>query len=98
MVRSIDSDFGCRLICNRNSLTTLTQLRTSDFISTSPNAISVARSIITEGISVATAKGIALPEDTLVSMMDKYATLRGSTSSMLTDALNMKPMEVEVRL
>ncbi|KAJ6584125.1 ketopantoate reductase PanE/ApbA C terminal-domain-containing protein [Mycena vulgaris] len=78
-----------------NSLTALTQLRTSDFISTSSSAVSVARAIFTEGISVAKAKGIAIPEDTLDDMMAKYTSLSGATSSMLTDALNMKPMEVE---
>ncbi|KAJ7134895.1 ketopantoate reductase PanE/ApbA C terminal-domain-containing protein [Mycena epipterygia] len=81
--------------CAWNSLTALTQLRTSDFISTSPSAVVVARSIFTEGIAVAAAKGIAIPEDTLDTMMAKYTSLSGSTSSMLTDALNMKPMEVE---
>ncbi|KAJ7758135.1 hypothetical protein DFH07DRAFT_772602 [Mycena maculata] len=72
-----------------------TQLRTSDFISTSPHATSLARLIIVEGINVAKAKGLPIPEDTLDTMMAKYTTLTGSDSSMLVDAINMKPMEVE---
>ncbi|KAJ6508429.1 ketopantoate reductase PanE/ApbA C terminal-domain-containing protein [Mycena sanguinolenta] len=78
-----------------NSLTALTQLRTRDFIATSSSAQEVARAILSEGINVAKAKGIAIPEDTLDSMMVKYTTLGGSNSSMLTDALNEKPTEVE---
>jgi hypothetical protein len=77
-------------------LTALTQLRTRDFIATSATAQEVARSMLTEGINVAKAKGIAIPDDTLDTLMSKYTTLGGSNSSMLTDALNEKPMEVEV--
>ncbi|KAJ7451603.1 ketopantoate reductase PanE/ApbA C terminal-domain-containing protein [Mycena latifolia] len=78
-----------------NSLTTLTQISNTQFMSTSPNAIFVARSIFSEGINVAKAKGFAIPENTLDEMMTKYNTLNGMNSSMRTDALNMKPMEVE---
>ncbi|KAJ7812898.1 ketopantoate reductase PanE/ApbA C terminal-domain-containing protein [Mycena leptocephala] len=91
-IKVIWSGFLCLAL---NSLTALTQLRTRDFIATSPTAQEVARSMLTEGINVAKAKGIAIPDDTLDTMMSKYTTLGGSNSSMLTDALNEKPMEVE---
>ncbi|KAJ7133583.1 hypothetical protein C8R44DRAFT_730712 [Mycena epipterygia] len=57
-----------------------------------------ARSIFTKGIIVAAVKGIAIPEDTLDTMTAKYTSFSGSTSSMLTDALNMKPIEVKSTL
>jgi len=93
----IQSDRWFKVIWNSawNSLTALTQLRTKDFIATSPSAQEVARGMFNEGINVAKAKGIALPEDTIDTMMTKYTTLSGSNSSMLTDALEKKPMEIE---
>ncbi|KAJ7643916.1 ketopantoate reductase PanE/ApbA C terminal-domain-containing protein [Roridomyces roridus] len=78
-----------------NSLTALTRIRTSDFLMTSPAAKSVAESIVVETMNVAKARGIILPENTLEEMMQKYTTLKGSHSSMLVDALNMKQTEVE---
>lgn len=80
----------------RNTLTALTQLKTRDWIATSPGAREVARGIFSEGVRVAKGKGIAIPDDTLETLMIKYTTLEGS-SSMLTDSLNEKPMEIEVR-
>ncbi|KAJ7236741.1 ketopantoate reductase PanE/ApbA C terminal-domain-containing protein [Mycena haematopus] len=93
----VRSDRWVKVIWNSvwNSLTALTQLRTRDFIATSANAQEVARAILSEGINVAKAKGIAIPDDSLDTMMVRYTTLSGSNSSMLTDALNKKPMEVE---
>ncbi|KAJ7288017.1 ketopantoate reductase PanE/ApbA C terminal-domain-containing protein [Mycena rebaudengoi] len=81
-----------------NSLTALTQLRTSDFIVTSSSAESVARQIFSEGIDVAKAKGIAIPDDTFDTLMAQYTSITGFKSSMLTDALKIQPMEVEAIL
>ncbi|KAF8139210.1 ketopantoate reductase PanE/ApbA C terminal-domain-containing protein [Mycena galopus ATCC 62051] len=93
----VQPDSWVKVIWNSawNSLTALTLLRTRDFIATSASAREVARGILSEGINVAKAKGIAIPDDTLDTMMVKYTTLGGANSSMLTDALNAKPMEVE---
>ncbi|KAJ7818459.1 6-phosphogluconate dehydrogenase [Mycena olivaceomarginata] len=60
-----------------NTLTALTQLKTRDWIATSPGAREVARGIFSEGVRVAKGKG---------------------SSSMLTDSLNEKPMEIEAIL
>ncbi|KAJ7029273.1 ketopantoate reductase PanE/ApbA C terminal-domain-containing protein, partial [Mycena alexandri] len=91
-------DFIRSSLACKNSLTALTGLRTRDFIKTSVNAESVARSMFSEGINIAKAKGIAVPEDTLKTMMKQYISLSGSNSSMLVDALNKKPMEIEVHI
>ncbi|KAJ7132942.1 ketopantoate reductase PanE/ApbA C terminal-domain-containing protein [Mycena filopes] len=81
-----------------NSLTALTELRTSDFIKTSQTAETVARSMFSEVINIARAKGIEIPEDALSTNMKQYTTLSGANSSMLVDALNKKPMEIEAIL
>ncbi|KAJ7797677.1 ketopantoate reductase PanE/ApbA C terminal-domain-containing protein [Mycena olivaceomarginata] len=80
-----------------NTLTAPTQLKTRDWIATSPGAREVARRIFSEGVRVAKGKGIAIPDDALETLMIKYTTLEGS-SSMLTDSLNEKPMEIEAIL
>ncbi|KAJ7288031.1 ketopantoate reductase PanE/ApbA C terminal-domain-containing protein [Mycena rebaudengoi] len=97
---NIQVDCWVKLIWNSawNSLTALTQLRTSDFIVTSSSAQSVARHIFSEGIEVARAKGIAIPDDTFDTLMAQYTSITGFKSSMLTDALKMQPMEVEAIL
>ncbi|KAJ7784288.1 ketopantoate reductase PanE/ApbA C terminal-domain-containing protein [Mycena metata] len=96
----VRADRWVKLLWNSvwNSLTALTELRTRDFIKTSANAESVARSMFSEGINIAKAKSIAVPEDTLKTMMKQYKSLSGSNSSMLVDALNKKPMEIEAIL
>ncbi|KAF7298841.1 hypothetical protein MIND_00831800 [Mycena indigotica] len=78
-----------------NSLTALSLMRTSDFIQTSSEAVSVARSVFEETIEIGKAKGLEIPEDTLQDVMTRYQTLKGAKSSMLVDAMAKKPTEVE---
>lgn len=83
----------------RNAVTTATLLRTSHFLSTSPHAMTLSRTIMTEVIAVATAKGLNIPDGTVDKLIEQCVSVKaegGLGSSMMMDCLGGRGMEVEV--
>ena len=81
----------------RNAVTTATQLRTNRFLEASPYALDFSRSIMSEVINVARAKGLVVPEGTVDRLIKQCTDVKeGLPSSMMFDYLAGRPMEVEV--
>lgn len=83
---------------NRNSLTAVTRLRTGHIFASSPTSLPLCHTIMNEVASVARARGLSIPEDTVQRLIDKgrAAPSAGLPSSMMADCLAGRPMEVEV--
>ena len=78
-------------------MTTATQLRTNRFLDASPYALDFSRSIMSEVVEVARAKGLVVPEGTVGKLIKQCTDVKeGLPSSMMFDYLAGRPMEVEV--
>lgn len=57
--------------CDRNAVTTATQLRTNRFLEASPHAMTLSRAIMGEVVDVARAKGLTVPEGTVDKLIEQ---------------------------
>lgn len=82
----------------RNSLTTVTRLRTNNIFASTPLARPLCYTIMEEVASVARAKGLSIPGGTVEGLIKKGMSAPGAglPSSMMGDCLAGRPMEVEV--
>jgi len=80
-----------------NPLTTLSDLDTYAYLTSSPSAPTTARAVMHEVITVAQALGLSVPITLIDVLMDRTAGKR-INSSMQFDCQNRRPMEIEVIL
>ncbi|KAL7006932.1 hypothetical protein EMMF5_003516 [Cystobasidiomycetes sp. EMM_F5] len=78
-----------------NTLTALTLTRTDKYLAASDSGRVVAKAIIDEMTSIATALGHHIEEDYLTSLIERDTIKNGIYSSMCMDACKSRPMEVE---
>ena len=81
-----------------NSLTTLTLLDTQSWLNSSPDATPLTRKLMREVIDVGRKCGVELDYGLIDRLMDKINAMPGIGSSMQTDCLNKRPMEIDVIL
>lgn len=82
-----------------NSLTTATLLDTHTWLNSSPEAMPMTRKLMTEVIEVGRACGVTTLEYSLVDrLIEKILAMPPIGSSMQTDALAGRPLEVDVIL
>lgn len=82
--------------CTWNTLTALTFCNTAQYLDASSSARIVARAIIDEMATIARALGHDIDEEYLTSVLERDAVKTGIYSSMCMDAVNGRPMEVDV--
>lgn len=87
-----------RYSLSRNSLTTVTRLKTGPFFSSSSQALPLCYTIMQEVVAVARAKGLTIPDDTVDKLIKQCTDVAfpGLPSSMMADNFAKRPMEVEV--
>lgn len=81
-----------------NPLTTLTLLDTQSWLGSSPDATPLTRRLMREVIDVGRKCGVELDYGLVDRLMDKINAMPGIGSSMQTDCLNKRPMEIDVIL
>lgn len=81
-----------------NPLTTLTLLDTQRWLNSSPDATLLTRRLMCEVIDVGRKCGVELDYGLVDRLMDKINSMPGIGSSMQTDCLNKRPMEIDVIL
>jgi len=82
-----------------NCLTTLTQLQTHEWLSSSPSALPMTRKLMLEVISVARQAGIPLRGEELADeLVERILAMHTVGTSMLTDLQNGRPLELDAIL
>ncbi|KAG9576515.1 2-dehydropantoate 2-reductase, partial [Aureobasidium melanogenum] len=81
-----------------NSITTLTDVNTQDWLKSSPQAMTTTKRLMHEVIDVANRCNVPLEHNLADALVDKILAMPGIFSSMHTDMKEGKPLEVDVIL
>ena len=81
-----------------NSLTTLTQLDTHSWLSSSSDAAPMTRRLMTEVIDVARKSGVSIEYSLIDDLINKILGMPPIGRSMMADFQNERPMEVDIIL
>jgi 2-dehydropantoate 2-reductase len=81
-----------------NSITTLTDVNTQDWLASSPQAMAITERLMHEVIDIANRCNVPLEHKLADALVDKILTMPGIYSSMHTDMKEGKPLEVDVIL
>ncbi|KAI5242666.1 mandelate racemase/muconate lactonizing enzyme family protein [Aureobasidium subglaciale] len=81
-----------------NSITTLTDVNTQDWLKSTPEAMAVTKRLMHEVIDVANRCNVPLKHELANQLVDKILAMPGIFSSMHTDMKEGRPLEVDVIL
>ncbi|KAG4033926.1 hypothetical protein MFRU_004g04210 [Monilinia fructicola] len=84
--------------CAWNCLTTLTRVHTHEWLNSSPQAMNMTRTLMAEVITVGRNLGVDIPENLVDRLMKRILAMPSIPTSMLTDALCGRPLELDVIL
>ncbi|KAI5198131.1 mandelate racemase/muconate lactonizing enzyme family protein [Aureobasidium subglaciale] len=81
-----------------NSITTLTDVNTQDWLKSTPEAMAITKRLMREVIDVANRCNVPLKHELADQLVDKILAMPGIFSSMHTDMKEGRPLEVDVIL
>ncbi|KAI5196861.1 mandelate racemase/muconate lactonizing enzyme family protein [Aureobasidium subglaciale] len=81
-----------------NSITTLTDVNTQDWLKSTPEAMAITKRLMHEVIDVANRCNVPLKHELTDQLVDKILAMPGIFSSMHTDMKEGRPLEVDVIL
>lgn len=84
--------------CAWNSLTALTRLHTHAWLTSSPFALSITRTLMDEVLSVAKASGLDMRDGLVDELIAKMQAMQSIGTSMLTDVEEGRRLELDVIL
>ncbi|ATZ53174.1 hypothetical protein BCIN_09g00580 [Botrytis cinerea B05.10] len=84
--------------CAWNCLTTLTRLHTHEWLNSSPEAMNMTRTLMGEVVTVARKMGVDIKDDLIERLMKRILGMPSIGTSMLTDALCGRQLELDVIL
>ncbi|KAI9647875.1 hypothetical protein NHQ30_004263 [Ciborinia camelliae] len=84
--------------CAWNCLTALTRVHTHEWLNSSPQAMNMTRTLMSEVITVARRMNVDIKEDLIDQLMKRILGMPSIGTSMLTDALCGRPLELDVIL
>ncbi|CAD6444766.1 e06b987b-e64a-4461-a470-5792bf000a29 [Sclerotinia trifoliorum] len=84
--------------CAWNCLTTLTRTHTHEWLNSSPEAMKMTRTLMQEVITVGKKMGVGIKDDLIERLMERILRMPSIGTSMLTDALCGRRLELDVIL